>query len=361
VHGQILAQSGLQANGDRSRPAGKLEPLAAEMAHVNRTRSTHSMSDTAHRMRAIVVGSWGGPELLREIELVRPAPGPNEILVRVHAAGVNATDWKQRASGGLGLWDDPPIVGWDVSGTVEAVGIGVTLFQEGDPVFGMPRFPHQAGAYAQYVTAPARHFVRKPPEIDHIEAAALPMVALTAWQALFDTAHLEPGQRVLIHAAAGGFGHIAVQLAKSRGAHVIGTARHEKHSFLRDVGADDLIDYTATDFTTAVREVDVVLDAIGGDYGPRSLHVLRAGGTLVSLASPADDALRPQAAALGIRARFMLVEPDHAALAAIADMAATGRLRPTIETVLPLSEAAKAHQLGETGRTTGKIVLNVIE
>jgi NADPH:quinone reductase-like Zn-dependent oxidoreductase len=319
------------------------------------------MSDIDRRMRAITVGSWGGPELLQEIELPRPAPGPNEILVRVHAAGVNATDWKQRASGGLGLWGDPPIVGWDVSGTIEAVGMGVTLFEEGDQVFGMPRFPHQAGAYAQYVTAPARHFARKPPELGHIEAAALPMVSLTAWQALFDTAHLESGQRVLIHAAAGGFGHIAVQLAKTRGAHVTGTARHEKHPFLREMGADDLIDYTAVDFTTVVRDIDVVLDAIGGDYGPRSLRVLRAGGALVSLASPADHALKPQAATLGIRAGFMLVEPDHTALTAIADLAATGRLRPTIETVLPLSQAAEAHRLGETGRTTGKIVLAVVE
>ncbi|WP_344262445.1 NADP-dependent oxidoreductase [Actinomadura napierensis] len=319
------------------------------------------MSETAQRMRAITVGAWGGPELLRETDLPRPVPGPCEILVRVHAAGVNATDWKQRATGGLGLWADPPAVGWDVSGTVESVGVGTTLFLEGDEVFGMPRFPHQAGAYAEYVSAPARHFVRKPANIDHIEAAALPLVSLTAWQALIDTAHLEPGQRVLIHAAAGGFGHIALQIAKSHRAHVIGTARGEKHAFLRDLGADQLIDYTAMDFAAAVGEVDVVLDAVGGDYGPRSLKVLRAGGTLVSLASPADDALRPQAADRGIRAGFMLVEPDHAALRAIADLAARGRLRPAIETVLPLSEAAQAHRLGETGRTKGKIVLSVLE
>ncbi|NUS00502.1 MAG: NADP-dependent oxidoreductase [Kribbellaceae bacterium] len=319
------------------------------------------MSETSTRMRAITVDTWGEPEYLREAEVSRPAPGPCEILVRVHAAGVNATDWKQRAGGGLGLWNDPPVLGWDVSGTVEAVGIGVTLFEKGDEVFGMPRFPHQAGAYAEYVTAPARHFVPKPPNIGHIEAAALPLVSLTAWQALFDTAHLQPGQRVLIHAAAGGFGHIAVQIAKTHNAHVIGTARQEKHAFLRELGADELVDYTATDFTTAVRDVDVVLDAVGGDYGPRSLGVLRARGRLVSLASPADDALRPQAAALGVRAGFMLVEPDHAALTAIAGLVATGRLRPTIETVLPLSQAAEAHRLGETGRTTGKIILSVLK
>ncbi|MEV4114770.1 NADP-dependent oxidoreductase [Nonomuraea sp. NPDC049695] len=318
------------------------------------------MNDTTARMRAIVVAAWGNADGLRETWLPRPAPGPGEILVRVHAAGVNATDWKQRAGGGLGLWADPPVVGWDVSGTVEAAGLGVTLFREGDEVFGMPRFPHQAGAYAEYVTAPARHFARKPPQIDHIHAAALPLVSLTAWQALFDTGRLQPGQRVLIHAAAGGFGHVAVQLAKAYGAHVIATARLRKHAFLRELGADHLIDYTTTDFTTAVRDVDIVLDPVGGDYGPRSLGVLREGGTLVSLASPADDALKPHAAALGVRAGFMLVEPDNAALATVADLAATGRLRAAVEHVFPLSEAATAHRLGETGRTTGKIVLRVL-
>lgn len=319
------------------------------------------MSRTTQTMRAMIVGSWGGPELLQEVELPRPAPEPGEILVRVHAAGVNATDWKQRASGGLGLWNDPPAVGWDVSGTVEAVGMGVTLFREGDQVAGMPRFPRQAGAYAEYVTGPARHFAHKPPEIGHVEAAALPLVSLTAWQALFQTAHLKPGQRVLIHAAAGGFGHIAVQIAKAHGLHVTGTARSEKHPFLRKLGADDLVDYTATDFTTAVRDVDAVLDTVGGDYGLRSLTVLRPGGRLVSLASPADDDLKPHAAALGFRAGFMLVEPDHATLTAIMDLVAAGRLRPEIETVLPLAQAAEAHRLGETGRTTGKIVLRVVE
>ncbi|MEW9556525.1 NADP-dependent oxidoreductase [Nonomuraea sp. NPDC050783] len=312
-------------------------------------------------MRAVVATAWGGPDVLREADLPRPEPGPGEVLVRVHAAGVNAADWKQRATGGLGLWDDPPVPGWDVSGTVEAAGMGVTLFREGDEVFGMPRFPHQAGAYAEYVAAPARHFAAKPPGLGHIEAAALPLVSLTARQALFDTARLRPGQRVLVHAAAGGFGHLAVQIAKAGGAYVIGTAREEKHAFLRDLGADDLIDHTRRDFATDVEDVDVVLDAVGGDYGPRSLDVLRPGGTLVSLAAPADDALRPRAAARGLRAGFMLVEPDHAGLAAVADLVAAGRLRPVVSAVLPLSRAAKAHELGETGRTTGKIVLSVTE
>jgi NADPH:quinone reductase-like Zn-dependent oxidoreductase len=316
-------------------------------------------STPAVRMRAMSPRSWGGPEVLAEIELDRPSPGPGEILVRVHAAGVNPTDWKARAAGGLGLWGEPVILGYDLSGVVEATGLGVTLFQPGDEVFGMPRFPHQAGAYAQYVAAPARHFARKPAVIDHVRAAALPLAALTAWQSLTETANLRAGQRVLIHAAAGGVGHLAVQIAKACGAYVIGTAREAKHPFLRGLGADELVDYTRVDFAETVRDVDVVLDTVGGDYGSRSLRVLRGPGTLVSLSSPADVPPAGEAERLGVRSGFTLVEPDHAGMRAVAGLVETGRLRVEIDTVLPLERAARAHERGETGRTTGKIVLTV--
>jgi NADPH:quinone reductase-like Zn-dependent oxidoreductase len=313
------------------------------------------------RMRAMSLRSWGGPDVLTEVEVDRPAPGPTEILVRVHAAGVNPTDWKSRTHGGLGLWGEPVILGYDVSGVVEAVGLGVTLYQPGDEVFGMPRFPHQAGAYAQYVTGPARHFTRKPATIDHIQAAALPLAALTAWQSLIETAGLRPGQRVLIHAAAGGVGHLAVQIAKAQDAYVIGTAREAKHPLLRNLGADEVIDYTRRDFAEAVRDIDVVIDTVGGDYGSRSLRVLRKGGTLVSLSSPADAPPVEEAEELGIRSGFTLVEPDHAGMKAIAALVEGGRLRAEIDTVLPLEQAAKAHVRGETGRTAGKIVLTVAD
>ncbi|GIJ73590.1 NADP-dependent oxidoreductase [Virgisporangium ochraceum] len=314
------------------------------------------MTDT---MRAISPVTWGDPDVLTEITVPRPTPLPTEILVRVHAAGVNPTDWKARASGGFRLWGDPPILGFDVSGVVEAVGAGVTLFRPGDEVFGMPWFPRQAGAYAEYVTAPARHFARKPVTIDHVAAAALPLAALTAWQALVDTADVRPGQRVLVHAAAGGVGHLAVQIAKARGAYVLGTARAAKHGFLRGIGVDEPIDYTAVDFASAVGDIDVVVDAIGGEYGERSLRVLRPGGILVSLPSPAEDRWVGPAAALGVRAGFMLVEPDGAGLREIAALVERGELAVTVDAVLPLAEAAKAHELGETGRTTGKLVLAV--
>ncbi|WP_433894521.1 NADP-dependent oxidoreductase [Streptomyces sp. CA-111067] len=310
-------------------------------------------------MRAVSPRSWGGADVLGVIETPRPGAGATEVLVRVRAAGVNPADWKARAHGGLGLWGDPVILGYEVSGVVAAVGLGVTHLRVGDEVFGMPRFPHQAGGYAEYVAAPARQFVRKPARIDHVQAAALPLGTLTAWQALTETAELRPGQRVLVHGAAGGFGHLAVQVAKALGGYVIGTARAAKHGFVRGLGADEMIDYTRADFADAVRDVDVVLDTIGGDYGTRSLRVLRTGGTLVTLTSPGDVPPAEQTGPLGLRTGFTLVEPDYAGLKALVDLVEADRLRAEISTVLPLEQAATAHELGETGRSTGKIVLTV--
>ncbi|MCQ8772423.1 NADP-dependent oxidoreductase [Streptomyces telluris] len=310
-------------------------------------------------MRAIGQEAFGGPETLRLVEAERPEPGPAEVLVRVHAAGVNPTDSWHRATGGLAGGAAPVRLGWDVSGVVEATGPGVTVFRPGDEVFGLPRHPLPAGTYAEYVTSPARHLVRKPAGLSHVEAAALPLAGLTAWQALVDVAGVRPGQRVLVHAAAGGVGHLAVQIAKSRGAHVIGTARAAKHDLLRELGADELVDYTRADFAAEVSGVDVVVDTIGGDYGPRSLRTLRPGGIVVSLASPAEAALAQEAAPLGLRAAFMIVEADRAGMQEIAALAGTGRLRPLIHTALPLERAAEAHGIGDGGRTTGKIVLTV--
>ncbi|WP_338674825.1 NADP-dependent oxidoreductase [Streptomyces sp. SCSIO 30461] len=321
------------------------------------------MSDTT-TMRAISPASWGGPEVLTAVTIERPTPGPTEILVRVYAAGVNPIDWKTRATGGFGMHGEPPVLGYDVSGVVEAVGVGVTLFQPGDEVFGMPEFPRQAGGYAEYVTGPARHFAAKPATLSHIEAAALPLAGLTAWQALVETAGLSGGQRVLIHAASGGVGHLAVQIAAVRGAHVIGTAREEKHAMLKELGAHELIDYTRQDFAEVLGRgsVDVVVDAIGGDYGTRSLSVLRDGGTLVTL--PLSDEVPPPAGdgdPRSSRSGFTLVEPDSTGMRAIAALAAEGRLRPLVESVFPLGRAADAHRQGEAGRTRGKIVLSVRE
>ncbi|MEV4082618.1 NADP-dependent oxidoreductase [Nonomuraea fuscirosea] len=308
-------------------------------------------------MLALHQTTLGGPDVLRLTELPRPAPGPGQILVAVHAAGLNPTDFKHRA---LSIFLPPPplTLGWDVSGTVVETGPGVTLFQPGDEVFGMLPYPSGAGSHAEYVTGPTRAFVAKPTEIDHIQAAALPLAALTAWQALVDTARLRAGQRVLIHAAAGGVGHLAVQIAKERGAHVTGTASAPKHAFLRKLGADACIDHRTEDFTDTEERYDVVLDTLGGQTATRSAGVLRPGGILISLVPGADDT-SAAAEKAQVRAATLIVEHDQAGMRAIADLAARGRLRPHVSATFPLAEGARAHALGETGRTTGKLVLTV--
>ncbi|MGW7256693.1 NADP-dependent oxidoreductase [Streptomyces sp. NPDC054834] len=313
------------------------------------------MSDV-NTMRAISQDVLGGPEVLKEVELARPAPRPNEVLVRVRAAGVNPTDWKHRATGGF-LGQPPFVLGWDVSGVVEAVGIGVAAFAPGDEVFGMLPYPFGHGSHAEYVTGPARAFAHKPASVDHTQAGALPLVSLTAWQALVETADVRPGQRVLIHAAAGGVGHVAVQIAKARGAYVIGTASAGKHEFLRSIGVDEAIDYRETDFAEAVKDVDVVLDTIGGDYSTRSLRVLRPGGVVVSILPVGSDDFGQEAERLGVRAVRMLVDASRSGMKAIAELVEEGKLRATIAGTFPLAAAAEAHALGDTGRTTGKLVL----
>ncbi|MEU5656825.1 NADP-dependent oxidoreductase [Streptomyces sp. NPDC047737] len=309
-------------------------------------------------MHAIRQDTHGSPEVLAQVVLPRPTPAPGQILVAVRAAGVNPTDWKHRAAG-LFLGRLPLVLGWDVSGVVEAVGFGVTLFKPGDEVFGMLPYPHGVGSHAEYVTGPARAFAHKPAGIDHIQAGALPLAALTAYQAIADTAAVHAGQRVLVHAAAGGVGHLAVQIAKSRGAYVIGTASAPKHDFVRSLGADEVVDYRSTDFRDAVQDVDMVLDPLSGDTRARSLDVLRPGGILVSLLPGTDPEEAAKAAAREVRVETLLVEADHAGMNAVADLVASGSLRAHIEAVFPLADAAKAHALGETGRTTGKIVLTV--
>lgn len=307
-------------------------------------------------MRAIVQDGFGGPEVLHVAKIDRPEPLPTEVLVRVHATSVNPVDWKTRSGkGASGQFDDggPFVLGWDVSGVVEQVGGGVNRFRVGDEVYGMPRFPHPGRTYAEYVTAPSRHLARKPANLDHEHAAAVPLVALTAWQALVETARVEAGQRVLVHAAAGGVGHVAVQIAKARGAYVLGTASAGKHEFLRELGVDEPIDYRTTDFAAAVRDVDVVLDLVGGDYAARSVPTLRPGGLLVTIPAPVADL------PAGVRSTWVLVEPDHAGLEQVTALVEAGRLRVEVDSVLPLEQAAEAHRLGELGRTRGKIVLRV--
>jgi len=309
-------------------------------------------------MRIIRQHALGGPEVLEVEEVPRPEPGPTEVLVRQAAAGVNPVDWKVRARGGF-LGEPPFTVGWDVAGVVEELGAGVTRFAVGDRVFGMPRFPREAAAYAEYVTSPSRQLARIPDGMRDVEAGGLPLAGLTAWQALVETADVRPGQRVLVLAAAGGVGHLAVQIAKARGAYVIGTARFVKQAFLYELGADEAVDYTSDPVESVVSDVDVVLDLVGGEASAPAVACLRDGGLYIAVPSAsALDHLR-ELAGDRVRVTGILVEPDRTGLEGLAALVEAGQLKVSVEQTFPLEQVAQAHQFGETGRTQGKLVLTV--
>ncbi|SEG95300.1 NADPH:quinone reductase [Actinacidiphila yanglinensis] len=315
-----------------------------------------------HTMRAVTIDGFGGPEVLTAGRVARPEPLPTEVLVRVHAAGINPVDWKTRAGQGMaGLQTLPLILGWDVSGVVEEVGFGVTTLAPGDEVYAMPWFPRPAGGYAEFVTAPSRHFARKPASLGHAEAAALPLAALTAWQALVDTAGVQAGQRVLVHAAAGGVGHLAVQFAKHLGAEVVATASAPRHAWLKELGADEMIDYTRQRFEDVTGGIDVVIDLVGSqdDTAARSVSVTRPGGLVVSIPGGVPERLSLLAGPAGVRTSPFLVEPDSPALATIAGLVDAGAVRVEVERTFALEQAAEAHRLGEGNRTRGKLVLTV--
>ena len=308
-------------------------------------------------MKAVRIHNYGGPEVLQYQDAPRPHPQAGEALVRVHAAGVNPFDWKVRA----GYMKDfvqhklPLIPGWDVSGVVEEVGLGVSKFKKGNEVFAMAD-PARDGAYADHIAVRATALALKPKSLYHVQAAAVPIVALTAWQSLFDAGQLQRRQRVLIHGGSGGVGHFAVQLARWKGAHVLATASTKNQSMLRELGVDDPIDYTKQQFDDIARDVDLVLDTIGGKTQERSLRVLKGGGLLVSVAQPPSA---DQAKALGVRATFVWSQSSSDQLAEIGKLIDSGKLKLTINRILPLSEARRAHELSESGHVRGKIVLRV--
>ena len=311
-------------------------------------------------MKAIVQHELGGPEVLRLEEVEAPEPIPTEVQVRVRAAGVNPVDLKTReGKGAAASMGDPPFtVGWDVCGEVTAVGRGVTRFAVGDEVFGMPWVPRRAGAYAEYVTAPSRHFEHKPHALTVEEAGALPLAGLTAWQILVDTIRVQDGDDVLIHGAAGGVGHLAVQIAAARGANVFATARREQADFLAGLGAARTLDYRDDDFDVQLSELDSVVD-FTGSKGERSLATLRPGGMLVSVPSGIDPKLLEIAAAQHKRATGILVEPDPVGLAGLCDLIERGKLEVEVGAVFDLERAGEAHRHAEASHGAGKIVLRV--
>ena len=309
-------------------------------------------------MKAVRVHEYGGPEVLKYEDAQRPEPAAGEVLVRVHAAGVNPVDWKVRAGYTKGFLDYklPMIPGWDLSGVVESVGAGVTDWKKGDEVYSRPDISRD-GAYAEFIAVKSAELARKPKSLDHIKASSIPLASLTAWQALFDAGGLQAGQRVLIHAAAGGVGTFAVQFAHWKGAHVIGTASERNHAFLKELGANETIDYSKVRFEDVVRDVDLVLDAMAGETRDRSWKVLKKGGILVSiLGQPSKE----DAAKHGVRGAGVFVQPNRAELEQIGNLVDSGKVKPIIEAVLPLKDARRAHEMNQTLHTRGKIVLQVV-
>jgi NADPH:quinone reductase-like Zn-dependent oxidoreductase len=329
------------------------EPWAA----ADTNGSTARAAGPVATMTAVRISRFGGPDVLQVEQVPRPEPGPGELLVRVHAAAINPVDTGVRAGQSQGIADArlPYIPGYDLSGVVAEVGEGVTRFAPGDEVFAMLDL-RRGGAYAEYAIVRDAEAAAKPRSVTHAEAASLPLVALTVWQAFFATADLQPGQTVLIHAGAGGVGSAAIQIARWRGARVIATASERNHEFMRSLGADVVIDYTTQRFEDIARDVDVVLDPIGGETQVRSLATLRDGGILVGLMGLTAAARSP---ARNVRATAILVDADSAQLRRIAELVDAGDLRPIVSHLLPLDQAPDAHRQSETRRTRGKIVLEV--
>ncbi len=307
-------------------------------------------------MKAIVINEYGNEDVLSYVHVERPEPKVGEILVKVHAAAVNPADWKIRDGAGerLGL-KLPLILGGDIAGTVEEVGIGVEDFKKGDAVYGIT-VSSLSGGYAEYALAGVDTIALKPDSLDFEKAASIPIAALTAWQAMFDVAHLSSGQKILITGASGGVGSMAVQLAKAKGAIVIGMASGKNEQFVRELGADEFVDYTRQPFEEVVKGVDVVFDTFGNDTLERAFQTLKKGGFLVSaVETPSEEKARE----LCVESSWLFCQPSAQQLAEINCLIDEGKLNIYIETVLPLPEVKKAHQLSQSGRTRGKIVLQV--
>ncbi|HEY9768499.1 MAG TPA: NADP-dependent oxidoreductase [Coleofasciculaceae cyanobacterium] len=308
-------------------------------------------------MKAIVINAYGNKDVLNYVDVERPEPKAGEVLVKVHVAAVNPADWKIRDGMGESFgFKLPLILGGDIAGTIEAVGDGVEIFKQGDTVYGMT-LSSLSGGYAEYAVAKADAIVLKPERITFEEAAAIPIAALTAWQAMFDLANLSSGQRILITGASGGVGSMAVQLAKAKGAFVIGTASGKNEQFVRDLGADEFVDYTRQPFEEVIKDMDVVFDTVGGDTLERAFQTLKKGGFLVrSVQTPSEE---EKARELGVEAAWVFCKPSAQQLVEISRLIDEGKLKIHIETVLPLPEVKKAHQLSQSGRTRGKIVLQI--
>jgi len=313
-------------------------------------------------MKAIILKQFGGVENLSVSELPVPAVMGEEVLVKIKSISINPVDVKTRAGKGVSAVlknDHPMILGWDLSGEIQTIGAAVTDFKTGDEVFGMVRFPQSGKVYAEYASVPASQLAKKPADITHEEAAAACLAALTAWQSLTINYKLKPGERVLIQAASGGVGHYAVQMAKYLGAYVIGTSSAANKDFVLSLGADEHIDYKAKPFETAAKNMDFVLDTIGGEYIERSLKTIRKGGTIISIPSGLNEHVKEKAAALGIQGFSTRVIPDKTNMQEMADLLERKIIMSYLQKIFPFNDMAGAHQQIESGHTVGKISLTV--
>jgi len=288
-------------------------------------------------MKAVIINEYGDESVVNCTDVERPVPNGGEVLVKVHAAGVNPVDWKIRnGMGGMYGLTLPTILGCEIAGTVEAVGSDVENFKPGDEVYGYNRA--RRGGYAEYAIAEPNEIALKPESLDFENAAAVALGALTSWQAIFDLGNLTGGQRILITGASGGVGSMAVQLAKAKGAYVIGTASGKNEEFIRSLGVDEFIDYTTTNFEDHVKDVDVVFNTVGGETLDRTFHTLKKGGYLVSaVVQPSEE----KAAEIGVKAERVKSMPNAEQLAEINRLIDEGKLKTHVSTVLPLSEAKK--------------------
>ena len=314
-------------------------------------------------MRAVVIDGTGEPDVMAVAEVEQPATTNAEFLVKVVAAGVNPIDAKTRAGRGVpALLDYPAILGNDFSGIVVSSPYEGHPIKPGDEVYGMAQVPRNGGTYAEFVSVPSMSLARKPKALSHVEAAAVPLAALTAWGMVVELAKAHEGQRILIHAGAGGVGHFAVQFARFFGAWVIATGSTRNVGWLAELGANEVIDYTTTRFDEVVKDVDVVIDLIGNvhdETGTRSLSVLRSGGLIVNAPTGSWDSFIDDAAAAGLRASRYKVSADGSTLAVISRLLESGDVRVFVDQVFALEDAAAAHTALETGHTRGKIVLKV--
>lgn len=313
-------------------------------------------------MKAITLPEAGGIDKLLLEEVAQPQLQPEEVLVKVKALSINPVDLKTRS--GKALYgslqaEKPLILGWDIAGTVAETGAAVSKFKTGDEVFGMVNFPGHGRAYAEFVAAPEAHLAHKPAEISFTEAAAATLAALTAWQVLVHQAKVQQGQRVLVHAAAGGVGHFAVQIAKQLGAYVIGTASAANADFLKQLGVDEHIDYRSTNFEDMVQDVDVVLDSLGVENSLKSVRVLRPGGVLISIVGGAKEEVLALAQEKQVRAENYLVHSSGQDMEKLAELLQSGKLKPHIHEVFGFESMAEAHRQVETGHTRGKVVVTV--